>query len=158
MPKSKKLRSSSSPYVRVGRAAVVSARRSLLDRVEASSLAYALARKPSSARYSYPARTMMQVQDNRRWTPVRKPFSNPYTLSGAPVFTVAATSNSRRSKSASYKPPFGVVSFAAPTNTIICVRRHRRREALFANQRVGSGKSIYTRPRRNATSSISCRG
>lgn len=143
---------------RVGRAAAVSARRSLLDRIEASSLAYALASKPSRVRYSYPSRTLNQVEDSRRWTPDTPPFRNLYTLSGSPAFTVAAASNSRRSTSRVYKPPFAVVSFADPTNTITCVRRHRRREVLFANQRAGFGKSIYTRPRRNWSSSISCRG
>lgn len=156
MKTSSSAKTRSRSHARVGRAAVVSARRSLLDRIEASSLAYALAYKPSRA--SYTSRTLHQVEDHRLWTPEQRPFSNLYTLSGSPARTVAAVSNPRRSKGSSYRPPFSVVSFAAPSNTITCVRRHQRRETLFAKNRVGFGKSIYTRPRRNWTSSISCRG
>lgn len=145
------------PHVRVGRAAVVSARRSLLDRVEASSLAYALSRKASSVRYSYPARTLGQVEDHRLWTPERY-FPTLRSISGAPARTVVASTPARRGSVRSSRFLTPTITFHAPQSVAVCVRRHRRRESLFALQRVGSGVSIKTRPRRNWSSSISCRG
>lgn len=48
-----------------------------------------------------------------------------------------------------------VISFRAPDGVLICVRRHRRREVLFAKKRAGRGG--MRKPRRNLFSSISCK-
>lgn len=47
------------------------------------------------------------------------------------------------------------VQFAQPENVLVCVRRKRRKEVLFAKQKTGRGKK-QRRPRRGRWSSISC--
>lgn len=46
------------------------------------------------------------------------------------------------------------LSFAAPDSVLVCVRRSRRKEVLFAKNK--AGKRGQKRPRRNYWSSISC--
>lgn len=49
----------------------------------------------------------------------------------------------------------GTLSFAAPDKVLVCVRRRRRKEVLFAKNK--AGKRGQRKPRRNYWSSISCR-
>lgn len=140
----------------VGRVATVNAMRSMLDlETGRRALAIAMARPP---RTTYSTPSYVPVQDLRRWTPERRPFVTLRTTSGAPARTAVATAPSRRStRTRSFSLPH-VVSFAAPATTLTCVRRHARREVMFARRFAGKGISIYTKPRRNWASSISCRG
>lgn len=48
-----------------------------------------------------------------------------------------------------------LVTFSAPQNVLICVRRKIRKEVMHAFKK--AGKTGQRRPRRNAYSSISCR-
>lgn len=57
-----------------------------------------------------------------------------------------------------FTPPLASrIGFAEPRSVVMCVRRHRRREVLFA-LRGGRGKSIsrFRKVRRNEWSEVSC--
>ena len=60
-------------------------------------------------------------------------------------------------------PGFGVpavpahVRFRGANSVLVCVRRRRRREALFARSRIGRRGMRLRRPRWSAYSSVSCR-
>lgn len=102
------------------------------------------------------------LPDARVWNPPlsRAPldYGPAYTVSGSrAVLRPSQRAPARRAKRASgaFSPP-AVIAFHKPNRVLICVRRRRRREALFAagvpgHRRVKRGK-------RNAYSSISCRG
>lgn len=49
----------------------------------------------------------------------------------------------------------GIVAFQQPDRLPVCVRRHTRREVLFAKG-VGGSKKPQRKPRRNAFSDVSC--
>lgn len=156
MSTSSRSRSRSKPgsYVSAGRVATANARRSLLGlSLSRRALALATARKSPT----WLRAPLIAVEDHRRWTPEQY-FPTLRTTSGAPARTVVASTHARRtSRASSWRLP-AVVAFRAPASVLTCVRRSRRRETLFAMRRVGAGKSIYTKPRRNWSSSISCRG
>lgn len=46
------------------------------------------------------------------------------------------------------------LAFTAPAETVVCVRRHRRKEVLFAKKKAGKGGQ--KRPRRSAWSEVKC--
>lgn len=48
------------------------------------------------------------------------------------------------------------IAFEDPKKTIICIRRRKRRQALFSLGKVGKGKKIRTRKRYNEFSEIKC--
>lgn len=52
--------------------------------------------------------------------------------------------------------PVAAVAFHAPKRVVICVRRKRRKEVIFALGRAGRGGS-FRKPRRNFYSSVECR-
>lgn len=56
----------------------------------------------------------------------------------------------------SYGPPISV-GFREPERVLICVRRKRRREVMFALNKTGKGKGRQKRPRYSEYSKISCR-
>lgn len=49
----------------------------------------------------------------------------------------------------------GVLAFAEPNRLPLCIRRHQRREVLFAKG-VGGSKKPQRKPRKNAHSNIAC--
>lgn len=50
----------------------------------------------------------------------------------------------------------GIVAFQQPERLPVCIRRHQRREVLFAKG-VGGSKKPQRKPRRNAFSDVSCK-
>lgn len=48
------------------------------------------------------------------------------------------------------------IGFDAPVSVLVCVRRKRRKEVLFAKRKTGRGGARQRRPRRNWFSKIHC--
>lgn len=96
---------------------------------------------------------LSEVEDSRRWTPEASPgleYTPSRRLDGSPARFKAGAAT----KVAVFSPT-PVVAFSTPSRVVVCVRRKRRREVLFARG-VGGGR---VRPgRRSGTSGISCKG
>lgn len=90
---------------------------------------------------------LLAVADARRFDPThRRPGFQLKTISGTPA---RATVPSR-----SFLTP--TIAFRAPDRVVVCVRRQRRREVLFAKRRLGAGARLR-KPRWKYDSYISCR-
>lgn len=72
-------------------------------------------------------------------------------LSG-PVASVGAVTP-KNSKRAPSRVPYQI-AFSAPAETLVCIRRKRRKEVLFAKRKTGKGGQ--RRPRRTPWSKIKC--
>lgn len=101
---------------------------------------------------------LRQLEDRREWTP--EPFTRPARALDGPLSArlVPARPNPSRRRIGAlqplYSPPVGV-AFARPHGVAVCVRRHQRREVLFAARRTGKGARS---PRhRSVWSSVSCK-
>lgn len=81
-----------------------------------------------------------------------EPATRPARLfTGAPA-TVSVTQSPKKSQ-APGRVPYQI-AFQAPAETLVCVRRHRRREVLFAFKKTGKGGQ--RRPRRSRWSDMKC--
>lgn len=111
------------------------------------------------------APSLVQVEDRRRFHPENK--NRPALLKTglpAPVTVVnKARPKPKTRKQLAQVNRFGavqpsqtkaVVAFAAPRETVVCVRRQSRKEVLFAKGKGGGGKRP---PKRTWLSKISCR-
>lgn len=49
------------------------------------------------------------------------------------------------------------IAFRGAQSVLVCIRRHKRREALFARSIAGGSTKRFRRPRRSVWSNISCR-
>lgn len=89
--------------------------------------------------------SLRPFEDRRSWWPS--------------AFRPAAVVGARAARRISVRPdrPFRdpVVRFAVPRKVVLCLRRERRREVLFAMDKVRSGRGGSKR--RNEWSAISCR-
>lgn len=85
----------------------------------------------------------------------RPAFSMPRAASGLRLPNVNKPRFNRRPSVDTFPSP--VVSFQVPERVTLCVRRKRRTEVLHAMGRVGKGIRVR-KGRRNAYSSVSCRG
>lgn len=109
-------------------------------------------------------------EDRRLWTPTpdvaRLLDYSQYSLTDVPrVSHHASIRRPGRKIEKKNRNPFGVsklfwnaprvVAFADPSSTLICMRRSRRREVMFARRK--AGKRGQKRPRFNRFSKISCR-
>lgn len=112
-----------------------------------------------------PREDLRLVEDRRTFHPEQA--NRPAKLrSGlpAPVTVTNRTRDKPRTKSARaqinrfgvkvHSQTKGILTFAAPKETLVCVRRQRRKEVLFAKKRTGSGNR---NPKRTWLSKISCR-
>lgn len=77
--------------------------------------------------------------------------------SGSRIVLKDAKHVSQQSGRSYYRPlsTKAVLAFAAPQRVAVCVRRHRRREVLFAKRRTGKG--AYARKHLTDLSKVSCR-
>lgn len=101
------------------------------------------------------------LEDRRLWNP--EPFLSPvpasYTRSARRLVVMPRVNPSQRPRgvSASLVSPQSVIGagigFAQPNKVAICVRRHSRREVLFAK---GVGGSRVRRGKRNPWSDVQC--
>lgn len=102
------------------------------------------------------------VEDRRQFHPegVQRPALK---VNGQPARLVAKDRNRAKPKQAVknrfgvkvYSQTKGIIAFDAPKQTLVCIRRSRRKEVLFAKGRAGKGG--MRPPRRSWYSSISCR-
>lgn len=122
-------------------------------RRQQSSAADAVLSRPLAPLFSgLPSLTPLKdVEDRRTWHPVG-PFRPARQLGGHPVHPV----NVNKPKNQKFKRqlPFGL-KFAVPENTVICVRRKRRKEVLHALKKTGKGRG-RKRPTKNWYSKIGC--
>lgn len=105
-----------------------------------------------------PRVSLTLYEDRRTFHPdgrLRRPFSLPNSASR---IVLKDKRNVVQQSGRSYFRPLGtkaVLAFAAPSRVATCVRRHRRREVLFARRRTGKG--AHARKHFTDLSKISCR-
>lgn len=104
-------------------------------------------------------RFLLEVEDRRKYHPlgVFRPASSLRRANHRLVVSstkVERPSGVRRRRAVLFRPP-SAIAFRAPEHVLVCVRRHRRREVLFAKRRAGRMK--MRAPRRSWYSQISCR-
>jgi len=99
-----------------------------------------------------PSRHFVEIEDNRAFHPLSEARPH-YTVSGAATDGFRISSPSKKFKR---QLPFGL-SFAAPKQTLVCVRRSQRKEILHALRKTGRGSGRRKPPKRNALSSLRCR-
>lgn len=117
-------------------------------------------------------RTLSMIEDRRRWAP----GTTLKKLSGKPFHTLIVPDKKKRDGRptvlvvphwSKYAPKrelrhtlddvlSGRVGFFQPENMVICVRRQRRRRAIFAFNHAGKGKKRTRNPRRNEWSEVRC--
>lgn len=97
---------------------------------------------------------LIEFEDRRRWHPEMDEFRPAVVVPMSSAGLVVPTSR-RRQLRARQAVPRGL-SFRTPKAVVICVRRKRRKEVMFASGR--AGKRGQRKPRRSEWSSISCRG
>ena len=97
-------------------------------------------------------RTILREIDDRRsfdfW-----PDSRPARLFTGSTASVTATPVAKKTPQARNRVPYQI-AFSAPAETLVCVRRKRRKEVLHAKRKTGRGGQ--RRPRRNAWSNTKC--
>lgn len=97
--------------------------------------------------------SLSQVEDRRAFHPLSS-WRPARLLSGHPAPPVVPKS-APPGRSFRGRFPFHGLRFAVPERVVICVRRHERREVMFAKKR--AGKRGQRKPRRNWYSAISCK-
>lgn len=100
-----------------------------------------------------PAVNLAQVEDRRTHHPLDF-FRPARMLSGHPVQPLNVNKLKRPAKFKSPVVPHGL-RFAVPEKTVMCVRRKKRREVLFAKKRAGGAGSRKPKTR-NWYSKIGC--
>jgi hypothetical protein len=112
------------------------------------------------------ARRSLALSLSRSYSPVAFPDYRSYhprrvshpTFSGVHLRPRAVLARPKRAHKPSKRlhRDFNLV-MQLPKQAAVCVRRHERREVLFAKNRVGRGRSVRP-PRYNQTSKVSCHG
>lgn len=105
------------------------------------------------------ARVLTLLEDNRQFAFGLEDVRHPAVVfDSAPARVIADDAlppSERRSRSArSMTWPAPTVSFAEPQNVVVCARRQKRREVLFAKRK--TGRSGQRRPIRNRWSDVRC--
>lgn len=101
---------------------------------------------------------LTEVEDRRTWNPEgqfapARSLSSPrhrLTVKNRP----SKYQHSLKKSFPNYSQTKGLVSFKAPENVMVCVRRKIRKEVIFAKRK--AGKVGQKRPRRSFYSSIHC--
>lgn len=89
------------------------------------------------------APALRALEDRRLFTPEIYPPARAFRRSATQLREKHVTRNVNRTSKVvrSYKLPLDAgVRFSDPSRVGICIRRHQRREVLFANLRAGRGK------------------
>lgn len=94
------------------------------------------------------------LEDRRLYHPLQS-FAPPIATVRKAVRVVDRARKSARSKNKILFNHPGTLTFSDPDKVVICVRRKRRKEVLFAKKK--AGKTGQRKPRRNYWSSISCK-
>lgn len=82
-----------------------------------------------------------------------EPGTRPARLFSGSTASVTAESVTKKTERSRSRVPYQL-AFSAPGETLVCVRRSRRREVLFAKKKTGKGGQ--RRPRRSAWSDYKC--
>lgn len=102
--------------------------------------------------YSIPRLTpLIAIEDRRTFHPEQAARPARSFLSAKHRLVASSTPAARRE----FKPPVGV-SFHAPERVLICVRRERRRQVIFALGKAGGGGAKRRHVKRNYYSEIGC--
>lgn len=83
-----------------------------------------------------------------------EPGTRPARLFSGQPATVGFVPNVNKSKPGKPAKLYGQMAFTAPTETLVCVRRSRRKEVLFAKKKTGKGGQ--RKPRRSTWSDYKC--
>lgn len=97
--------------------------------------------------------TLMDVEDFRTWTPHRVRRPRTVSASYAGVSSSGDSPPARTPARSHIRNFFRRLRFKVPRTTLICIRRHRRREVLFARGRSGRGNR---KPQYNRWSKVRC--
>lgn len=111
------------------------------------SLTVTLRSRPKT--YSWPS-PLTQIQDLRTFD--FSPGTRPAKLFSGSNASVGYVPNVNKPQSKTKNR--AQLAFTAPAETLVCVRRSRRKEVLFAKKK--TGKSGQRKPRRSAWSSYKC--
>lgn len=104
--------------------------------------------RPMRRRLSLP---LLSIDDRRTFD--FEPGSRPARLFSGGVASVGLVPNVNRGTSRKSKVPYQI-AFTAPDETLVCVRRKRRKEVLFAKKK--TGKRGQRKPRFNMWSKYKC--
>lgn len=110
-----------------------------------------LSRLPLPQWYPRPISNLRVIEDRRTF----HPDFVPRTFSRSPA-KIQVRNAPRNQKIQTPPTPRPHYSFNAPDRVLVCVRRQRRKEVLFAKRH--AGKSGQRKPRFNQFSNISCKG
>lgn len=116
----------------------------------------ALQSLPLVVRSRKPVGTLLtQIQDLRSFS-FEPGFTRPARLFSSAVASVGLDNAPGRSARKGRAPSLfnAQMAFNAPSETLVCVRRSRRRQVLFARKK--TGKAGQRKPRRNQWSSYKC--
>lgn len=95
---------------------------------------------------------LSEIADFRSLRSVLPP--TPFTTTRKVARLVPTTRTVSHKKARAAKTPFSAVAFEQPHNTLVCIRRSRRKEILHALKK--TGRKGQKRPRRSAFSDIHC--
>jgi len=103
----------------------------------------------------FPSSSLTQIQDLRTFdfSPGTRP-AKLFSGSNASVGFVPNVNHGRQAKGRQAKLFNGQMAFTAPAQTLVCVRRARRKEVLFAKKKTGKGGQ--RKPRRSTWSNYKC--
>lgn len=82
-----------------------------------------------------------------------EPGTRPARLFSGSIATVGFVPNVNKKSQGRSRVPYQI-AFTAPSETLVCVRRRRRKEVLFAKKKTGKGGQ--RRPRRSKWSDYKC--
>ena len=105
-----------------------------------------------------PSSLLTEIEDRRTYSPLG-PLRGAVSFSGAQHGLRAVDRKTTDRFSGLRKFPSQTkahVGFDAPVHVLVCVRRKRRKEVLFAKRKTGSGGGRQRRPRHNWFSKIHC--
>lgn len=91
------------------------------------------------------------VQDRREWTPQRD--VRRLTNGRQVTYQISRSSNQHPLRD----PTTAKIAFQDPRKVLVCHRRRKRRESLFASGKAGSGRRITTSRRLTSDSEYSCK-
>lgn len=100
---------------------------------------------------SFPRISLKAIDDRRTFD--FEPAGRPARLFTGSTATITATPVAKKTGRARSRVPYQI-AFTAPQETLVCVRRQRRKEVLHAHKK--TGKRGQRKPRRSAYSNTRC--
>lgn len=103
-------------------------------------------------------RALRELEDRRSWHPLGEDRPAETVRRSQRGFTVSSTPRATQQRRPGRRQKFYhpmAVAFVAPRETLICVRRQRRKEVLHAKKKTGRGGQ--RKPRFNQWSKVRCK-